>query len=366
MLNTLLLAKNILRKNYSKLGILAGASHFADLWVRDCCFAGFGALSIGDTMIVKTSLETIIKYIRKDGKVPLRIGRAPMLVRLLTPKAAKYCSLKAAYTEDKVGSEVVDSNLLFVILFAMYIIKTEDAEFLHHNFKYALKAMDLVLNSPSKDGLIIETKYGGWMDSIKKTGCVLYTNVLYYRALFFIFSLCKDIKRFDLYDKYILKAVEVSKSINTRLWNGRYYKDFTDQKQDYFDAMGNSLALLFGVVPEASFDLIYYALYAPITTVYHKSLIYTPFRIIGLADYQNGMIWPHVEATIALAAKRINKKELWASKIDSIHNLMLQYNTIHEVYEKDHHPVDRFFYKSEKHFSWALAMYILALEANYD
>jgi hypothetical protein len=42
-----------LRSCYGQLGIYAGGTHFYDLWARDHCFSSWGALFIGDHVVVK-------------------------------------------------------------------------------------------------------------------------------------------------------------------------------------------------------------------------------------------------------------------------------------------------------------------------
>ena len=68
------IAEKNLKHCYSEKGIQAGTSHFSDLWVRDACFASFGAIEIEDATIVRESLSKMAEYISDDGQVPFRIG----------------------------------------------------------------------------------------------------------------------------------------------------------------------------------------------------------------------------------------------------------------------------------------------------
>jgi len=72
-----------LRHHYCDEGIIAGSSHYSDLWSRDACFAGWGALCLRDIKIVKTTIKSLLHFMKEDGQIPLRIGEKYILMKHL-------------------------------------------------------------------------------------------------------------------------------------------------------------------------------------------------------------------------------------------------------------------------------------------
>ena len=102
-----------LRARYTDRGIVAGSTHFSDIWVRDSIYASFGALSVGDYDIVKNNLKTLLDYKSDTSQIPLRVGEKHFMKKFLFGISSK--TPQARFIDDKNVSVVVDSNSLFII-----------------------------------------------------------------------------------------------------------------------------------------------------------------------------------------------------------------------------------------------------------
>ena len=119
------MALETLRDRYCERGILASVGHFSDVWTRDSCFATFGSLAVGDTDIAKTNLNTLAKYMKPDGQLPLRVGSKSFLLKYFGFPG----KIEGRYSEDKGVSLPVDNNSLFTISLYQYIEKTNDLDY---------------------------------------------------------------------------------------------------------------------------------------------------------------------------------------------------------------------------------------------
>ena len=110
------------------------------------------------------------------------LGQKNMLLNFLGIKG----KIQPRYTEDKKRNIPTDQNSLFIIAVLNYYEKTKDKEFLEKNYEKIKKAIDWY-----ECELIIEDWYCSWADNIRKKGKVLYTNVLYCKALISFSEICK-------------------------------------------------------------------------------------------------------------------------------------------------------------------------------
>lgn len=339
------IAVNCLRSDYSKLGILAGSNQFSDVWTRDACFACFGALELKDYDIVKQTLATVLKYQRRDGLLPFRVGDYNILLKLFGIKLKK--KPRPRYVDDKRSSEVKDSNSLIIILANKYVKKSKDLDFAKKYYNKLRKALDYY-----KKDLIYELPYGNWCDSVPKKGKVLYTNVLFWKSITALDELGKKIKRAEGLD---LIADAMKERINSTFWNGLYFND-TDSNS-VFDSCGNLLAVIFGLTnPNQKKSILKFmekcCLVGFTVRTSHPPYKSASFidRMGGMADYHN-LRWLWIGCLYSLFNKKVLSKI--ADKIN-------QYGMVFEVYERNGRPVKRFFYRSEINFAWSSGLFIYA------
>ena len=136
------IAMDSLRSRYSENGILAGSTHFADIWARDCCLAAYGALSLEDHEIVRRSIKVLLNNMNSEGQVPLRVGQKYFLLRFLHLHHIVPIKEGPVFMEDKYVSIPKDSNSLALIVLANYMKQSQDDVFLDEYFDQAVKVFE--------------------------------------------------------------------------------------------------------------------------------------------------------------------------------------------------------------------------------
>jgi glycogen debranching enzyme len=363
-------ALRTLKDRYADEGILAGKKHFSDLWLRDSCYAAMGALSVGDTGVVKASLETMLKHQSKTGQIPLRVGQKWFMLKYLGFDAK---TPQARFKEDKEISIPTDSNSLFTITVAEYATISQDKAFVVQYWDRIKKAVLWNLSQDHNHDLLIEEgPYSGWADSLKKTGAVLYTNVLFLHALRRFAELCRWIENRAEADHFEYLFLCAQKKFNELFWNGDYFIDWISpqgNRVSHFSTDGNVLAIIYGIATEEQSQSIQnyitkYRLDQEFSTQtvhppYPKAHVYTPFHLIRLSDYHNGLQWLWVGCADAVSKWMIGKKEEAISLLGRIAEKIVEHDGVFEVYEGGK-PVRRLFYKSEHWFSWSAGLFVWA------
>ncbi len=357
-----------LRNRYTLEGTHAGRHHFSDVWTRDCCFASFGSLSIGDTDIVRTGIITLLKLTNEEGQVPLRVGQKYFLLKYLFNLKGRS---EPRYLEDKRVSYPVDNNPLLFIMIEHYLQKTQNIAFLKPYFPTLSKMLKWEFSQDRDQDLLIEEDYyGGWADSLKKKGKVLYSNVLHWHAVNSFSRICGYLGYTDLSHSFEEISSAIKSQIHTYFWNGRYFIDWINtHRHDYFSTDGNLLAILFGLTQKEqaisilecikNFNLDKGASVATNYPKYSCHDIYHPFLFINMGDYHNGMSWLWLGALYAVTLYRTGLKEESHKALYKLAKKILEFKGVFETYSKGK-PVKRLFYNSEDGFAWSAGLFVWA------
>ena len=280
------------------------------------------------------------------------------------------------YIEDKYVSVPVDSNALIIILFEKYIVESNDQSFLKKHQKELVKVIDWYL-SVSEGHLIKEGPYAGWADSLKKTGHVLYSNVLYAKALKAMVSLTAGNEK--VVKRMIAQYEKTSQAIESTFWNGSYLVDYVNQAGtcDHLSLDGNVLAVIFDIVDTRKQKKILRSILSEkmitkhgaklANKKYDNNVVYPPFLLINLKDYHNGLIWFWV---CCIASIALYKNDFKAEALDLFKVMakkITRDNTMYEVYEpKKGKAVKRLFYKSEQGFAWSAGLFVWAYQELFN
>jgi glycogen debranching enzyme len=356
-----------LQDRYADNGILAGKGHFSDLWARDFCFAGWGALKLGDYEVVKQGLETLMGHIGADGQVPLRVGQPVFILKYFGFDANPP---RARYKEDKGVSVSVDNNALLIILASQYISVAKDDLFLQTHIDSLKQILAWnYLQDTDDDNLIEEGPYAGWADSLKKQGKVLYTNVLHYQATRAYAELVERLNRQEESQYYHNLADRIRDTLNIHFWNGQFYVDWISggKKQETFSSDGNLLAVLYGIaspdrVKQIQRCLVEFQLNRGYTTgtnypKYRPRNIYFPFFLINMQDYHNGLDWLWLGCLDIVCKWQQGQQSEALAQLTTLSQKIVAYNGVYEVYDKGV-PVKRLFYRSEEFFAWSSGMFV--------
>lgn len=331
-----------------KASALAGG--YNQVWARDSMITFLGASLIEREAFkdsFKNSLETLARHQTGLGYIPLNVEAGSEKV----------------YSHNNGG---VDSNAWYIIGHKVLYDRYRDPDFLRKHLDSIKKAV-LWLNYQDSNncGLIEVHEAADWADLIANRGNVLYDNVLYYKALIeyaHILTLCGEAG-----DIYLAKAADVRDKINLLLWPGdveektallrekgyceewlhivrgsgelfwfgNFYLPYASFRDFGYhcDALGNSLAILYGVADEkqAGTILDYFiqtgmnqpypvmALYPPIMPgekdwreYYRNAHLNLPYQ------YHNGGVWPFVGGFYIAALIKAGRKTQGERELESL------------------------------------------------
>ncbi len=363
------ISRKVLQSAYNSDGIKAGQTHFSDVWVRDSCFAGWGAIELNDFKIIEDFLTTTLNNMNSKGQCPLRVGQKYFMLKYLGLKGPQ----GPTYIEDKYVSIPMDSNSLTIILCWKYFQQSNNDTFVlnaYNKLKYAV----LWYKNHKDNNLIVEGNYAGWADSIKKKGHVLYTNVLYYQALLSMSKIAEKLNIKTDLKNFAEDAEKVKKAINNVFWNGTYCNDWVDGKKvkKTFSLDGNMLAILFNVIDEKKSKItIEYLIKENIITSigvpvvykkYNATDVYPAFLFIGLKKYHNGLYWFWISCITSIALINNGFEKEGLDLLDTLSNRINEDETVYEVYRKNGKPFKNLFYKSEEGFAWSAGLFVWAVQ----
>lgn len=302
----------------------ASTQDYTDMWTRDTFFAAWGI----DKELVRPFIDTMAKFQREDGLIPLYIGRGNACCKMFCGQRPSG-PVHAVYADAKTGDCPTDSCFQFIIM--AYEIYPEQCK----------KAWDF-MQSKVVDGLVYEHGLGTWQDTIKHKGHVAYTNILYYKAATLL---------------YPGTARVILRQLVNKLWTGHYFKSSTTNGS--FGSVDNALALLYDIAPAAQGIrnvLSKHTWTSPPNVVLDSSDkpfqwydVYLPCYPIGNAEYHQSWGWSWVYLLV--------KRALGDTDLTSVNEIIQSYGSLYETYDK-YGPVRRVLYNSQPHFSEACGIYL--------
>ncbi len=97
------------------------------------------------------------------------------------------------------------------------------------------------------DGLLTQGAFADWADSIARNGRVLYTNVIYWKALQEMAEAATHLELKDQISFYAKKAEQVASAIQQHLWRPTLGYYAASDALDQLSSSGNLLAIAWGL-----------------------------------------------------------------------------------------------------------------------
>jgi glycogen debranching enzyme len=362
---------NILKTNWiDTMGIIAGKHHFTDLWARDSLFATFGSTVCGLESAIKQTVETFFTSQKSDGLIPYRILQSPTTIGKYFGHPSYYKTPKPDFRSHQSGGLVLDGGLMTIIACKEYVEKINDMQFLHKYYSHLQKSLEWYIKRFGNK-LLSEWFQCEWMDAVLKSGKVLYTNVLYLKAIDGMKFLSEKMNDKVNFKKYNSFYTHIFSLFNKTFWTGEYFADWVDYKrQDYFNTGANLMTVWFDIADKEqskrilSYSKLHCIQTFTLETNYPKYPWWRiPFQnyIVGLGDYWNGgCLWLQNGLLYALAQYSCGNFEEAKRMLYQIALKIIEFDDTFEVYEKNGKPVKRLFYTSEKSFAWTAGLYLYA------
>lgn len=318
-------AREVLVACVGPTGIKASADEggYPQVWARDSMIAQLGAaVSPSEELKAgsKRSLQTL-------GNAQTHLGQIPSNVICRDGK--------------KDFRAYIDGNMLYVMGHKTYSDTHNDEQFLQESWPKVKKTLDwLDHQDVYQKGLIAQQEGSDWTDQMPAAGLVLYSNVLYYKALRDGSTMAEKMGEGELRDIYTKRAVQAKNAIQENFWvdiKQKFSEDnFADEEDNIvrgqwhaklrerphfvwykgfrntsgrLETLGNTLAIMTGVASrEQSNQILDFADQVGMADPYPAKALYHTIhpgdtewrdymlnRNLNLPDqYHNGGIWPMV------------------------------------------------------------------------
>ncbi|MFC4101331.1 amylo-alpha-1,6-glucosidase [Paenibacillus xanthanilyticus] len=322
---------------------------YPQVFARDSMITLLGA-SLVDNPAFKdafmASLETLAVY-------QTRLGMIPLSVDIEKPRM-------------EANQGAVDSNLWYVIGHGVYYERYQDLAFLRKHLDSIKQAMLWLDYQDSNNcGLLEVQEAADWGDLFANRGNILYDNVLYYKALLEYAAMlelsgesgeerlrqAEDVRRKlnvllwpgDVEEKtrlirdngYCQEWLRVIRMSSETYWFGKFYLPYASFRDFGYhcDALGNSLAILFGVADEVQTEAVLdHFIQTGMNRPYPIMANYPPtmpgdkdwreyYRNAHLNlpyQYHNGGIWPFIGGFYVAALMKAGRREFALEELGNL------------------------------------------------
>lgn len=377
--------------------VVAGSLQFRSLWARDFSMAVPGLLKLGHVQPVRDTLELFFANARReDGLLPRLIDsmsyQQRVVLGLLGIRMPLEPDLKPSYVSEN-GVVSIDGNLLLISAAWNYARMTGDKEFARRYLESARKLLTWIMTNhietqfdatdnelapfapPASILMRDQPPYSDWADSIDRSGSVAMTQVLLIRALRDLSQWEQSLELSETALRHRQFARAAVTGLYQNFWNASGYlmNTSTDSR---LSADANWAAVAWGIVDGAHATAIVTALEQSQDLVqpipgralhgeYSPSEKSAYARAIGLSAYHDQDIWLWLTALAIQSYERIGRTDRAEAIRDTVAQLILEFNGVHEIYEDVPNPAPAhaalrpvvvFAYHAEFPFTWSSAM----------
>jgi GH15 family glucan-1,4-alpha-glucosidase len=372
--------KRRLENGKVKQVVVAGVRNFREPWARDFGFASYGLLALDELDPVRECLEVFLHYQKPNGQFPVKIHSTNIPTRYLhsffqreqptsAPLRAKYISAHNTIS--------LDGNGLLVLAALNYINQSKDWAFAAAHWP-ALKQALYWLGSFTlvSGGLLHQAGYSDWADSINRHGRVLYTNVIYWKALHEIALTAKLIREEQDYSLFETRADQVRMAIQDHFWRDDLGYFVTSNIFANLSSSGNLMAVAWDLASPDQADSILNAMdefgmadpvpTRPVHRPYPWRYIAFENRLTGIGHYHTEAAWLWLGGWHVAALVHTGRLKQAQEHLDRMAMVIVRDGEVHEVYGTDGKYLSSIWYTSEAPLVWSAGMYVYAYQALID
>lgn len=349
-------AKRVIQSCIGENGVWAGSKRYQyQCWTRDFTISLPILLDLGYGEISRKHFANIFKRQNSSGEIPVLFadGFWNLFLRkgkdFLRKKKASFVFKRMIWpglSELSPGTRDVDA--LCILGFKEYVQTSGDANGWNKYEKNVIKAVAYIEEKLlTEEGLLRGADWRDILEEELKDKTLLSNNAILYQMY----------KK--LGDKE--KQEELKNKINRLFWNGEYYKDYPET--DDFDPYGQSLAILFNIVPKERYEKI--------VSQYQKASMPFGFKIKDIFPKpttdeekrsvqkvmentdQFGIVWPYINAFTILALLKVGQKNFAL-------NVFNNWNKLSGFYEWYDPETGKGFGDSEQ--LWSAALYLRVVQ----
>lgn len=353
--------------------VCAGVRNFREPWARDFSFASFGLMALGETAVVRDGLEVFLLHQRPSGQFPVKIHSTSILNRYLHSLFGREQPTDAPLRPKYVTAHntiSLDGNGLLAIAALHYARESGDAAFLDEYWPALRRGVGwMARHAKTSDGLLHQGAYTDWADSIARAGHVLYTNVLYWRALDLLAKTAVHHAP-SAQEQLATRAEAVRRAIQDHFWRADLGYFTTSRRFDVLNSDGNLLAIAWGLAAPEQADRILdrmeqFQMATPVPTqvshrVYPRRFIALENRLAGIRHYHTRAAWLWLGGWHVIALARHGRVAAAGHLLDRINQLLVRDGMVHEAYGRDGRPLSTRWYTAEAPLTWNAGMIIYA------
>jgi GH15 family glucan-1,4-alpha-glucosidase len=350
--------------------LCAGVRNFREPWARDFSFASFGLLEIGEAQVVKEGLEVFFTYQRPSGQMPVKAHSTSVVGRYLHSFLERQQPVDAPLKPKYITAHntiSLDGNGLLVIAALNYASRTGDHAFGRTHWS-ALKQAIMWMESHAtfENGLLHQSSFTDWADSIARAGHILYTNIIYWKALHDLAEAAEVYGQVQDKLLFTVKAEHVKQAIYSHFWRESQGYFVTSKLFNILSSSGNLLAIAWGLATKEQAHHILdsmegFGMADPVPTqvthrAYPSRYIALENRLAGIAHYHTHAAWLWLGAWHVIALARQERCHEAETLLYRISQVIVRDGVVHEVYGLDGRHLATRWYISEAPLTWNAAM----------
>jgi glycogen debranching enzyme len=360
----------------SKEVLHAGYRNFSESWARDFGFAAFGLLTLKQYNPVKETLEAFLWHQTSEGQLPVKLHSVHVVTRFLHSffgrEQPNELMLKPKYLSGH-GAPSLDGQALLVIAALAYTQETGNTRFLEEHWaelRSAMQWLDKYRKGMGEDPLLHQGAFADWADSIARHGRVLYTNVVYWKALSEMAIAANRLSFHQESVEYFVQAEKVLRAINRHFWREDLGYFVTSDDLLHLSSDGNLLAIAWGLArheqAESILSVMERARMAePVPTrvtfpSYPRHLIALENLLGGVGNYHTDASWLWIGAWHVIALVKSGQMDAAQTLVSRILNVIVQDRQVNEVHGPNGKPLSSMWYTSEAPLTWNAGMILYA------
>jgi GH15 family glucan-1,4-alpha-glucosidase len=357
-----------------KLVICAGRRNFREPWARDLSFAAFGLVEMDEGQVVREALEVFLMHEREPGQFPVKVHSTGVIDRylhsLFRREQPTVAPIRPKYITAH-NTVSLDGNALLVIAALNYAERMDDGTFLERYWPALRRAVEwLEGHGWESDGLLHQGAFADWADSIARKGRVLYTNVVYWKALQEMAAAADRLGADEDAAYYAAQADRLGTALDEHFWREDLGYYVTSRDFDNLSSGGNLLAIAWGLATPlqahaildnmARFGMADPVPTKPVFPPYLNRFIALENRLGRIGYYHTSAAWLWLGAWHVIALSRVGRLEEAEELLHRISAVILRDGAVHEVYNPRGAYVSGLWYVSEAPFTWSAGMVVYA------
>jgi glycogen debranching enzyme len=271
------------------------------------------------------------------------------------------------------GAPSLDGQALLVIAALAYCRETGNIGFLQEywpKLATAMQWLETYRKGTAADPLLHQGAFADWADSIARHGRVLYTNVVYWKALSEMAIAATQLDFHAEAISYFSQAEKVLRAINRCFWRDDLGYFVTSDELPQLSSDGNLLAIAWGLTSPKQAESILRVMEQarmaePVPTrvtypSYPRHLIALENLLGGMANYHTDASWLWIGAWHVIALTKTRHLEAAEKVLNRILKVIFADRQVNEVHAPNGKPLSSMWYTPEAPLTWNAGMILYA------